>query len=110
MKESVCKPILISVATDSLKNAQQISHQLLIQKLCACTHIHHSLSSYHWNNKLVEFQDEFVLEIKTIDLFFPQIEAIILKNHPYSLPGISYHTIDGGSKNYLKWIINIQNQ
>jgi periplasmic divalent cation tolerance protein len=101
-------PILISVATNSLKNAQEISHQLLQKKLCACTHILHSLSSYSWNQQIFEFEDEFVLEIKTIHLFFPQIEKLILQTHPYELPGISFIKIDGGSKTYLDWISNIQ--
>ncbi len=96
--------IQISTTTDSKKEAEKISRDLLNAKLAACVQIFGPVrSSYWWKNK-IEQSDEWLCLIKTRKKFFDEIEKTICSIHSYETPEIIATPIIAGSKKYLNWL------
>ena len=86
------------------KTSLNLSHLLIENKLASCVNISSNVTSvYSWNNKIEE-TPEILLIIKTISSKYPQLEKLIIKNHPYECPEIISSSISYGSKKYLEWI------
>lgn len=96
--------ILVTSATSTLLNANEIASRIMSEKLAACVHVSPITSHYFWKGK-IENQPEFLISIKTIMPAFEKLEACIKSTHNYELPEISFTQITGGSKEYLNWIL-----
>ncbi len=93
----------IYVTTANLKEAKQISYQLVEEKLCACVNMHRVTSIYRWRGA-VEEDEEYALNIKTTTALVKKVTEKILELHSYETPCIVSYKIDYGSKDFLDWI------
>lgn len=85
-------------------SAQALANTLVTDKLAACVSILAPCQSiYTWQGKL-ENQREVPLMIKSLQHQYPQLEATILKMHPFELPEIISINVDGGLPRYLQWV------
>lgn len=84
--------------------ARQLAHELLTLHLAACVNIQASTTSvYRWQGK-VEEAAEVVLQIKTSQARYPEVEQAILRLHPYEVPEIIGLPIVIGAAAYLDWV------
>jgi periplasmic divalent cation tolerance protein len=87
-----------------MESAEEISQSLVDSKLAACCSILTGLTSiYRWEGK-IEKQSEVQILIKSQEKCYKDIEKLIKKFHPYSVPEIIALPIQYGSEEYLKWV------
>ncbi|MBS83388.1 MAG: cytochrome C biogenesis protein CcdA [Gammaproteobacteria bacterium] len=100
------KFILTLTATDKKSISEKIAKTLITKKISSCVSIHSPMTSYYfWKNKIKK-QKEWMISIKSKENNYKKIERLIKKLHNYELPEIISIKIDGGSKEYLRWIEN----
>lgn len=96
--------IVIFVTTKDKKQAVQISHGLLGQKLIACANIINGVQSiFRWQGK-IDSSKEALLVLKTKRSLFKKVEARVKALHSYQTPEIIALPIVSGSQDYLNWI------
>ena len=85
-------------------SAQRIANSLIEHHAAACVNILSACSSvYRWQGK-VETSTEVPLMIKTTRAAYPQVEKLILSQHPYELPEIIAVSAAAGLPAYLRWV------
>ena len=95
---------IILTTTSSQAEARKIARALIEKKLAACVNIIPRIESvYRWQGK-VETAREWLLVIKTSQKRAKAVESAIKELHSYDLPECISIAIDGGSKEYLKWL------
>ena len=95
---------IVLCTIDSIKNANELSHNLVKARLAACVNIVSGVTSvYEWENAICE-ENEYLLIIKTKSDLYEKLETKIKEFHPYEVPEIVSLKIDKGSKSYLDWI------
>jgi periplasmic divalent cation tolerance protein len=98
------KRIVLTTA-GSVDEARRIAEALVERKLAACVNIVPKIVSiYRWKGK-VEEAEEWMLLIKTATGFEPVRDAI-LEMHSYELPECMSISIEAGSPEYLKWLVD----
>lgn len=97
------KYIEVITTFETNDDAEKMANQILGAKIGACCSIQEIKSIYNWKEK-IESGTEFQLTIKTKETLYPELEALILKNHPYETPQIVALPILMGSKDYLSWM------
>lgn len=97
--------LLILTTTESKSEAEKIAQALVERRLAACVNVIPQIRSiYRWKDK-VESAEEFLLLIKTTKENESAVQAAIRELHSYDLPECISILIDGGSAEYLKWIM-----
>ena len=87
------------------ETARTIAHELVGMQLAACVNILPPVQSvYRWQGAVEEATEVTVL-IKTRRDCYDELQAAILRLHPYELPEIIVLPIDGGLPDYLAWIV-----
>lgn len=95
---------IVLCTIDSIKNANELAHNLVKARLAACVNIVSGVTSvYEWENAICE-ENEYLLIIKTKSDLYKKLETKIKEFHPYEVPEIISLKIDNGSKSYLDWI------
>lgn len=95
---------IILTTSPSIGEARRLAGLLLKKKAAACITISSRTESYYrWKGK-IEKNSEYLLLIKTRKKLYPEVQKIILENHPYDVPEIIALPIRTGSAKYLKWI------
>lgn len=95
---------IVLCTIDSIKNANELAHNLVKARLAACVNIVSGVTSvYEWENAICE-ENEYLLIIKTKSDLYKKLETKIKEFHPYEFPEIVSLKIDNGSKSYLDWI------
>ena len=103
MDQGTNKLLVLCTCPGSI-TAKQISQDLVANQLAACVNILPGIQSYfRWGNK-VDFDDEFLLLIKTTTDIYPKVEQSIKSLHPHELPEIIAVPIQTGLPDYLAWI------
>ncbi len=86
------------------KKAEQVSKQLLRERLCACVHAFPKGQSFYlWKNK-VESSAEVLLFIKTTQTKLKALMKYLKQVHPYDVPEILAIDVSEGDESYLRWI------
>ncbi len=97
--------IEIHWTSGSLDEARKISRYLVQERYVASAQIiPWTESVYMWNN-LLETTQESKIVLKTRLENYDKIQEIIQKNCKYQIPEITYIKINGGSKEYLDWLL-----
>ena len=94
--------LLTNVPNEAL--ARHMGAYLVEQKLAACVNILGACESmYRWQGK-VETAREIPLLIKTTQARYGEVEAAIIRLHPYDVPEIIVLPIAQGWPAYLNWV------
>ena len=84
--------------------AEQLARLVVEQRAAACVNIIPGIRSvYRWQGQIT-VDEECLLLIKTTDVGFTELTALINEAHPYELPEVIAVTIEQGLPAYLKWI------
>lgn len=95
--------LVLSTCPDE-QTAERLATTLVDEKLAACVNILGPLRSvYRWKGA-VQKDDELLLIVKTNVDRYPQVERLIVQQHPYELPEVVQVPIGAGSADYLAWI------
>ncbi|HUQ50397.1 MAG TPA: divalent-cation tolerance protein CutA [Terriglobales bacterium] len=95
---------IILTTTASRDEARKIATALVDRRLAACVNIVPGVKSvYRWKEK-VESSSEWLVVIKTSQKRFQAVQEVIHELHTYDLPEVLSIAIEGGSKQYLKWL------
>jgi periplasmic divalent cation tolerance protein len=95
---------LIYVTTPTEEVAREISFKLLEERLVACVNIIPGMKSiYRWQGN-IEFGDECVLIIKTIERNTQAILEMLAQLHPYEVPCGLVINIESGLGPFRNWL------
>lgn len=96
--------LLVLTTFDNPEDAHRMARSLLQKRFSACIQILGPIRSfYHWKGKEEE-AEEWLCLIKTTQELYPQLEAVILEQHPYETPEVVAIPVVGGSRGYLEWV------
>ena len=93
----------IKTAIDNKAIATEITKSLLEKRLVSSVQQKEILSSYWWNNQ-IETSQEYLLEMKTKESLYKEVEQEIRKLHSYEVPEIFAEEIKEGLNEYVEWI------
>lgn len=96
---------LVITTAGSRQEASQIARALVEEQIAACVNIIGPIESvYRWQGS-VESAQEFTLLVKTTAMRAADVVKRIRELHSYDLPEAIELRIEGGSADYLKWIV-----
>lgn len=84
--------------------ATKLAETLIQNQLAACVNIHSPCQSFYTWKQQTERTTEWPMTIKTMRQKYADVEACIIKHHPYELPDILCLNVDGGLPAYLQWV------
>lgn len=96
--------ILVITNLPDRDSAMKLANKLVEARLAACINVMGECTSvYRWRGK-IETAPEVPVFIKTLKVHYPEVEALVKKNHPYELPELIAVPIGDGLKAYLDWV------
>jgi periplasmic divalent cation tolerance protein len=97
----------IFVTIDNKKSAWKIAGELIGKRLASCVQIGGPIKSlYIWKGRRCVTK-EWTLTIKSAADKYNSIERTVKELHPYQTPEIISRKIEGGSREYFKWMDEI---
>jgi periplasmic divalent cation tolerance protein len=98
--------VIVSSTTDSESAARELAAGVVGARLGACAQIFGPITSvYRWEGE-VRTDTEWRIEIKTAADRVIELVAAIRADHGYDVPEIIATPIEGGSAEYLAWLIS----
>ncbi|MCX7722135.1 MAG: divalent-cation tolerance protein CutA [Verrucomicrobiae bacterium] len=101
-KDAIC---LVLVTVPGLKVARSIARAVLEARLAACVNIVPRVESHYWWQGKIESGAELLMILKTTTPKLPQLERIVLANHPYETPEFIAVRINRANKAYSDWLL-----
>ena len=96
--------IVVLVTAPSKKEAKVIAGRLLKEKVIACANILEGVESLFWWQGKIDRAKEVLLVLKSRRSRLAKIIRLVKAAHSYKVPEIIALPIQGGSKDYLRWI------
>lgn len=96
--------LMLVMVTIPEKDAEGLAKMLLSEKICACVNIVKGVKSLFWWEGKVDVAEEVILIIKTKELLFGKLKALVKNNHPYKVPEIIGFKVDSVNQEYLDWV------
>ncbi len=100
------RPVLVYTTYPSLVEAERAGRLLVEKGLAACVNILPGMRSiYRWQGE-IEQADEVVMIVKTRETQKDAVAAEVKRGHSYDTPAILFLPTDGGTADYLQWIVS----
>ena len=96
--------IVLTTAPDD-ERAETWARTLVEERLAACVNIHGPMISFYRWKGIVERDAERQVVIKTTRERMAALRARLLELHSYDLPEFVVLTVEDGSEEYLKWVV-----
>ncbi|MFV0437708.1 MAG: divalent-cation tolerance protein CutA [Desulfopila sp.] len=97
-------PILVRTTVENDQDARKLADSLLTRRLVACAQITGPVDSIYWWQGAIVKSSEFILTVKTFDTAYPEVEKLLLAEHPYAVAEIVATPIGQISEAYLAWM------
>lgn len=98
--------VIVTTTTDSEDAARDLAAKAVEAKLGACAQIVGPITSvYRWEGE-VRTDPEWRVEIKTAADRVPPLVSLLKSAHSYDVPEIIATPIEGGSADYLAWLVS----
>ncbi|HAH05848.1 MAG TPA: divalent-cation tolerance protein CutA [Elusimicrobia bacterium] len=92
------------IAVPDRRTGLTLARGLVRRRLAACVNLVPGVRSvYRWKGRIEE-ASELLLVAKTRSSRLKELTAFVRRNHPYSLPEIAALPVQGGSRDYLRWV------
>lgn len=101
--------ILVLISCADKNQAEQIGEHILKNKLAACVQIVKNTDSmFLWppGKNQIDYADEALLLVKTLESKWVQLEKAVTKIHSYENPEIIGVPLSHVTKNYLAWLVS----
>ena len=99
------KPVLVYSTFPTAEAAELVGTHLVEQRLAACVNVIAPMTSiYRWEGKIAK-ETEAVMVIKTRQSLAEAAIAAARARHPYTNPALIVIPLDGGSADYLAWLM-----
>jgi periplasmic divalent cation tolerance protein len=99
------KLAVVETAVSSTKDAKNMAHSAISERLAACVHINKIKSVYRWKGKIEETA-EVKLVFKTAYSRVNALCEFLSRNHPYEVPEILVFRVDRSLQNYTDWVVS----
>ncbi|MFJ3924137.1 divalent-cation tolerance protein CutA [Streptomyces sp. NPDC090022] len=99
-------PEILTVLTtvDAAEAATALAHGAVAARLAACAQVGAPVTSvYRWQGA-VETAQEWQVLFKTTAARYPDLEAWLIREHPYDTPEIIATAVVRGGADYLAWV------
>ena len=104
MAQDSDNPLLLVITTvSSEEDARRIASNLVVRRLVACAQISPVASIYRWKDGLQQ-ETEWRLVLKTTNAAYKELEAELVKVHPYELPAIYSVPVTNALDGYAEWV------
>ncbi len=99
------KPVLIYSTFPNPEAAAAVGNELVEARLAACVNILPGMTSiYRWEGKIAK-DNEAVMIIKTRASLAEAVIAATRRRHTYTNPALLVIPVEGGSADYLGWLM-----
>lgn len=96
--------VLLCTAPAEGGHAERLARGLVEAELAACVNLVGPVRSiYRWQGAVAE-DPELLLVIKTRAACYADVEAYLLREHPYEVPEVIALDVTRGSEAYLAWL------
>src|SRR5438874_534421 len=95
------------VTAPDMKTARSLSRVALKHRLAACANLVPRIESHYWWEGKVQRSNEILIIFKTTKRNLGDLQALVLKHHPYDTPEFIAFEINRGAPQYLDWISGI---
>lgn len=86
--------------------AHRIARDAVEQRYAACANLVPTIKSiYRWLGRIQQ-TDETLVIYKTSAARYPDLEAFLLRSHPYEVPEVIAVPLSAGSAAYIRWVID----
>jgi periplasmic divalent cation tolerance protein len=99
------KPILIYTTFPNLAAAESAANRLVDAQLIACANILPGMVAVYWWQGARQRDTEVVAILKTRTGLVDRVMADVKAHHPYTTPALLALAPEGGSAEYLAWIM-----
>ncbi len=96
--------LLVLVTAPDLKVARKLAKAALESHLAACANLVPKIESHYWWQGRLESSSEVLVIFKTTGARVKELEACVLKNHPYDTPEFLAIPRVVGNARYLRWL------
>jgi periplasmic divalent cation tolerance protein len=97
--------VILTTTTDDETAARELAAASVRAKLGACAQVVGPVTSvYRWEGE-VQTDTEWRVEIKTAADRVPELIELIKAEHSYDVPELIATPIEGGSAEYLDWLV-----
>jgi periplasmic divalent cation tolerance protein len=96
--------IIVLMTAATREEAENITRNLLDQKLIACANIIGPVSSLFWWENRISQENEFLVLMKSHSEHFEKLATTIKQMHSYEVPEIIAVPITRGEPSYLEWL------
>jgi periplasmic divalent cation tolerance protein len=97
--------VLVLTAAPDDERAEAWARTLVEERLAACVNLHGPMTSFYRWKGVVERDAERLVVIKTTRERVAALRARLRELHSYELPEFVVLTVDDGSDDYLKWVV-----
>ncbi|CAN5602173.1 divalent-cation tolerance protein CutA [soil metagenome] len=96
--------IIVFTTTPNIEEAESLARKIIETKLAACVQVLPPMNSFYFWEDAVQKETEYLLQIKTLEVKFVDLEKFIQENHSYSVPEIIAVSAEKVSASYLDWM------
>ena len=96
--------VVVLVTAPNIAVARKLASTALTARLVACANLVPKIESHYWWQGQIESSSEVLIVFKTRTDKLRDLEANVLKNHPYQTPEFIVLKISSGNEKYLAWI------
>jgi periplasmic divalent cation tolerance protein len=102
-----CSDVRVVLCTfPDYETAYRLAREAVEQRYAACANLVPGLQSiYRWQGT-VEQAAEILVIYKTSVVRYPDLEAFLLRSHPYKVPEIVALPLAAGSTTYAQWVLD----
>lgn len=92
------------VTVPNIETGRKLATLVLEGGTAACVNLLPGLESHYWWEGKLDKSKEVLMIIKTTREELPNLERLILSNHPYDTAEFLVLSLETGSEKYLKWL------
>lgn len=102
--KAISKFAVVLVTAPDMKVARKLAQAALEARLIACANLVPRIESHYWWQGRIESAAEVLVLMKTSNARLPELEKLVLAQHPYDTPEFIVLRVSRGSRRYLDWV------
>lgn len=96
--------IIVFTTIDNEEDAIKLTKTLVKKRLAACAQVEGPITSIYWWEENLEQETEWKCTLKTAAALYQDLEAELIRIHPYDTPEIIAVPVVQGNQDYLGWM------